>query len=737
MRDSADQSPKSPYVVRNSGTITAMAIRTTCRTCGHGGCGVFVQVEKGDVVRFEADRDHPISRGYFCSKGLASAEIARHPDRLSHPLRRVGPRGAGRFERISWDEALDEIAERLRGFKEETGAESVAFAHGTGRDYAHFLYRVANLFGTPNVLNPGHMCYIPRVTISRLLGLPGLPICDYENRPRCNLVWGSNHLKSNPDEYKAVQLARNLKGSKLIVVDPRRTALAERADLWLQLRPATDTALALGMINHLIERDLYDREFVERHTYGFDELAARAAEYDLDRVEELTWVPAEQVAAAAELFATTKPACIQWGVGLEQNVNCIDADRSLIYLLALTGNLDAPGGNVIFEPAPVVPYMTFRLGDRLPPEQRAKMLGGDKYRVGLAAVRCTPPEIYHAILTGQPYPVRALLVFGTNPLSAHENATMIREALERLEFLVVADLFMTPSARLADLVLPVAFWLEHDGIGDYWKEHGFVFPRNKVLEPPGEARPDHLILNELGKRLGYGEFFFDSLEGALDFMLEPSGLTWREFRDRPYLQGRVGRYRKYETDGFATETGRLELASRALERLGYDPLPEFVEPPESPANSELAARYPYVLITGARIFEFFNSEHRNVPSLRRRHPDPLAELNPRTAAEHGIADGDWISIETPRGRIRQRARLTDGIDPRVVHVEHGWWFPEREDGGWAESNANILTDDAGPLDPRMGSTNLKGLLCRIARESSDQPTRQDSDGEHGRLAGTE
>jgi anaerobic selenocysteine-containing dehydrogenase len=263
--------------------------------------------------------------------------------------------------------------------------------------------------------------------------------------------------------------------------------------------------------------------------------------------------------------------------------------------------------------------------------------------------------------------------------------------------------------------LPAATWLENDNIADYWKVHGYIFPRNKVVEPPGEAQSDQLILNDLGKKLGFSEYFWDDYEDSLDYILEPTGLTWKDFRDVPWLRT-MPEYRKHERDGFRSASGKLDFYLKQYEDWGYDPLPDYVEPPESPESGiEFTDKYPLILITGIRVFNFFNSEHRQSESLLKGHPDPLLEIHPETAKELHIEDGKWVFIESPRGSVKFRARLFDGIDRRVVATEFGWWFPKRgaPDYGWSESNINILTMDGPPLDPGMGATNLKGLMCNV------------------------
>ena len=692
-------------------------MRTVCRACGHGGCGVYVAVEDGEPVKVLPDWEHPVSKGYTCKKAHGFLELQTHPDRLLYPMQRVGERGEGKWRRLSWDDALSLLANKMQQIKTESGAESVVFGHGTGRDFHRFVYRVANLYGSPNVLTPGHMCYLPRVAICKALGMD-IPLCDYDNNPRCVVAWGSNHLISNPDENKGINLAKTLQaGAKLIVIDPRGNKLADKADLWLQLRPATDSALALGMLHVIVRENLHDHDFVNNHTTGFEQLKKRLEKFPPEVVEQITWVPKEKIIQAARLYAETKPAALQWGVGVEQNVNCVDADRALIYLVALTGNLDVPGGNVIFGLPPGLPRAKFSMFDQLPEGQRKKLLGGDKYKLGASINRITPHVVWDAIETGDPYPVRALVVFASNQLMARENANRVHKALKKVEFFAAADIFKTPTTELADLVLPAATWLENDNIADYWKVHGYVFPRLKVVEPRGEAWPDHVILNELGKKLGFRDEFWDTYEESLDFILEPAGLTWDEFKKMPYLRNEP-EFRKHEKRGFNSASGKLELHLTQYEEWGYDPLPDFVEPPESPAREEeFVSRYPVVLTTGHRVFNYFGSELRQSRYLRKSHPDPLIEMHPELAQAKGIEEGDWVWVETPRGRVKLRAKLFDGIDPRVVSAEFGWWFPEKgaPDYGWSESNINVLTMDGPPLDPGMGATNLKGLMCNIER----------------------
>lgn len=702
-------------MIADISTEEEKVIRTNCRAC-HGGCGVLVHMKDGAIDKIEGDPDFPTNHGTICSKGLAFKQLVYHPDRLKYPLKRAGEKGEGKWERIGWEEAFDTIAHKLYHYKAEFGAESIVLGQGTSREFESFLSRFANLLGTPNVMGAGYMCYLSRV-VAALSVCGKLPIVDYEGNPQCVIVWGNNVVWNNADEYTGENLMRVLsQGSKLIVVDPRLTYLAGRADVWLQLRPGTDTALMLGMANAIIEEELYDKEFVSKYVHGWDDFRRRVKEYPLDRVEQITWVPQDKIREAARLFARTKPAAIQWGVAIEQSINCIDNDRTLIYLVALTGNLDARGGNVFYTPPKAQNIGQFAAHDQLPSDKRAKMLGGDIFRLAARINVITPKMVWNAILTGQPYPVKAMLIHGSNPVVTRENAQEVYRALSRLEFLSVSDFFMTPTAELADIVLPAATWLEADYLGGFFFRHGYIFPRKKIVQI-GECKSDFEMFHELGKRVGQEEWG-ENVEQDLDGILKPAGLTWQQVKDLPFLRGTVT-YRKHEQKGFSTPTRKVEFSSTILQELGYDPLPTFKEVPESPVSRpDLLERYPYILITGARTPVFFHSEHRMIPWLRELHPDPIVELHPDTAQKHGIKEGDWVYIESPRGRIRQRAKLTTGIRPQVVAIQHGWWFPEVKtpDHGWKESNSNILTDnDPKGLDAAMGASNLRVLLCRVYR----------------------
>ena len=451
------------------------------------------------------------------------------------------------------------------------------------------------------------------------------------------------------------------------------------------------------------------------YIHGWDAFKERVKEYPLYKVEQITGVDEDLIRAAARMYATIKPAGIHWGVPTEQTINCTDFTRTAIGLMAATGNLDAPGGNVFHVPPKVRKVSEFSRHDALTPRQREKRLGGDQYKLAGRMALITPKAAWDAILTEKPYPLKAGIFVGTNPVITEANAKDIYAALQKLDFLAVADFFLTPTAELAHIFLPAGTWLEQNHMAENWKFHGYVLARQKVVEI-GECWQDHKIFQELGKRMG--QEWWDTVEDTLDYLLEPTGLTWEQFKEKGFLKGDMV-YFKYRKGGFSTPTRKVEIYSTILEDWGRDPLPKYTEIPESPVSRpDLAREYPYILNAGLRTPTFFHSANRQVPWLREIRPDPIVEIHPETARKHGIKETDWVWIESPRGRIKEKVKLNDGIDPGVVVAEHGWWYPEIRDAGhgWDISNINLLTDDSHQsMDPVMGATNLRVLLCKISR----------------------
>lgn len=710
-----------------------MIVKTFCARMDHGGCGLRVHVENGKIVKVEGDPDSPLNRGTLCAKGMAQVERLNHPDRLLHPLKRAGARGENQWVRISWEEALSAISGKFQDAIHRGEEGSIAFAQGTPKGLElYMMIRLANVLRVPTVITPGSICHMPRETAA-MMTCGFFPVPDYDHPPALILVWGSNLFQTNEEGIIGSQLRRAMdKGAGLITVDPRKTLLAQRARLWLKPRPGTDLELAMGMIKVIVEEGLYDHDFIQRWTLGFDELKEHVASLSMKEISAVTWVPEEGIREAARLYARARPACLQWGNALEHTAQSVQCARALLILMAITGNLDSPGGNVNRISPPVMRPGEFVLSRDFP-EKRERLLC-PQFRLA-AQMGFTPSQMaVKAILTGKPRPLRMMYIQGGNPLLSYANAEETYRALTCLDFLVVADIFMTPTAQLADIVLPAATNLEFDDLGHYGLPHGFILARPKVVDPPGECWPDSLILNELAWKLGRSASFWPNLRACLDDILKPAGMNYDDLKKIGILKG-PWRYRTYEENGFNTPSKKVEIFSSRFKEWGYDPLPIYRELIDSRKSMEeakeagetkggskesqkpLEGLYPLIL-TSAKDPHYFHSAYRNLPSLRRLSPDPVTLIHPETARSLNIQDRDWVIIETPRGTIRQKASLNPDLDPRVVVGAYGWWFPERKDlalSGWKESNINILTDNDLPYDPAIGSTRLRAIPCKVSK----------------------
>ena len=544
-------------------------VRSTCRLC-YNNCGVLIHMQGDSPVKIEGDPSHPLNKGALCKIGLASLEYLESPYRLKHPLKRIGPKGRGDWKEISWDEALDIVADRLKGAKEEYGAESVQIIRGSHKGIADaYLTRFANLFGTPNISSMASVCFMPGVKASEFTyGYYSVP--DYEYPPQCIVVWGCDPASTLIGVYNDIIYGLE-KGTKLIVIDPVKSKLAEKADVWIRLRPGTDLAFALGVMNVMIDENLGDQQFIDHWTVGFAELKKHVQEYSPDRVAEITWVPREQIVQSARLFSSRKPACIQWGNGVETNINSIQTCRAIAILRAISGNLGVPGGEVkwsntgIYTPTQgsATSLAEFACQNELPIEIRNKRLTA-KDRLAPFVYYATPQRIIQAILDGDPYPIRAAYVLGGNIINSYTNSRETYQALLKLDFLAVADLFMTPTALMADIVLPVASYLEFDSIGEPC--YIPVASVQQKVATVGESWSDMKILNELAKRMGLPHFG-ENVEDSLDLFLKPAGITFEEFRRIGRLSG-TKLYRHYEKDGFETPSKKVELFSKRFEEWG-------------------------------------------------------------------------------------------------------------------------------------------------------------------------
>ena len=465
-------------------------VKSFCARLCSGTCGILVTLEGQRITHIKGDPDCPFNRGVICPKGRALPELLYHPDRLTVPLKRIGRKGADRWQPISTDEALETLAGKLKGYAENCGPESILLYVGAYRGLERdFIQRFARVLGTPNTVSVDNNCHVPRTTAARYT-FGDMPFPDYEHPPQCIIIWGRNSLQTGGDGSPGQFRPAFDKGTRFIVIDPRKIALAARAELWLKPRPGSDGLLALGMLNVIINEKLYDAGFVEEWTVGFDRFKNFIAAYPPAEVAEKTWVPQSLIEQAARLFAAAKPAAIQWGNALDQTSNAFQACRAVAILMALTGNLDVPGGAAFPDNVPLLSGAEFCQDCE---SVRTLPAGpGSRFKLAAQAGFVPSQEASKAILSQQPYPLKAGLIFGSNPLLTYAGAQETFAAFQKLDFMVVADLFMTPTVAMADIVLPVAAHLEYD---DLLQHRGCVVARPRIIAPSGECRSDMQWIN--------------------------------------------------------------------------------------------------------------------------------------------------------------------------------------------------------------------------------------------------
>ena len=716
-----------------------------CGICP-AGCFVTATLEDGRLVKVEPQDGNPL--GMICQIGRHSPEIVHDPDRLLYPLRRIGPRGSHDFERISWDQAFESIVERLQETKRDFGPEATAIYTGRGSfDMALCdIFQPAGVavssassvlfpFGSPNTLGVGALCYVsfamiaPHVTMGEMLSTMETDL----DQSELIVIWGANPATDSPPLAHLQILQARQRGSEVIAIDPRRAETAvESGAEWVPIRPGTDGALALGMINVLVEEELYDEHFALEWTVGFDDLCSYVQHFRPEVVEVITGVPAGKIRELARRIASSRGACPIMYTGLEYSDSGVQAIRAVFTLWALAGQLDVPGG------------LLFRMKENIFPQNRSRLIPNPDVRKALGRDRFPVYSAYRgeshaialpeAVLKGKPYPIRTLVVLGGSLITAWPQPAIWRKTLEALDFLVCINRYHTADSAYADIVLPAATYYE---ITSYMRFGALFKIRERLVASQGEARNDFLILAELAQRLGYGDLYPQSEEEMLRFALQPSGFSLEEARAAggevrvptvmmQYKKWQKGLLRPDGQPGFNTPSGKFEIASSILAEHGYDPLPVYTEPTEGPlANPDLARKYPLVFNSGARTAFDFRSQHHGVPGLAKRHSQPPVTLNREDAGALGIEEGERVWVETPRGRVLFTARLTDNIVRGAIDAAMGGGGPL---GGraWQECNVNELTDITR-FDPISGFPIYKTLLCRVSKSDSSHLSERNPD----------
>ena len=682
-------------------------LRTFCGFC-HANCGMKVLVKDGRIDKVQGNLDFPGSRGHLCPKGLAAPEVVYSPQRLQYPLLQHN----GRRERISWPRALDIIAERLHEIREKHGPEKLLQLRGAPmteevRDgFAQFMAS----YGSPNATGPSHLCSTPR-HLGKELVLGGRTVPDFE-RMNCLVIWGANPTNSRslcetmvPERFYSTVSDARKRGAKIVVIDPRRTEMAAAADLWVKIAVGTDLALGLALINVIISEELYDREFVDRWTVGFERLQEHVGGLTPEWAEKITAVPAATIRHLARLYATTKPAAIIDGNGLDQHPQVVQTVRAVTMLTAITGNIDVSGGNVFVAKPKTAPCPT------VPPP--IKHLAAEVIPL---FPRVTVPYMIDALLTGQPYLPRALITHHANPLLINANYQRVRQALEKLELIVVYDILPTATAELAHVILPAACDFERHGYG-VWPgfEGGYAALQQKVIDPPGEARSVFAVEYELAKRLGLAQAYpWTNDEEWISYKLSPLNITFADLQREHLISIAPGiGFQKYLAKGFKTPSGKIELYSEKLKEHGQDPLPLYQPCGES---RELIKQYPLIGTT-RRPGNYVHTRFRDVSSLRRAQPDPLLRMHPQDAESRKIGDGELATVRSPEGKISLKTRVTDEIGPGVVVVDFGWGNPW--DGG---PNVNILTSDQKRCR-LSGATPNRRFRCEVTTGLLDDKER--------------
>lgn len=704
-------------------------VKSICHMCGaaYAGCGIDVHVEGGKVVKIEGTKGHPVNDGKLCPKGLAGVQMVNNPERLQYPLKRVGEKCSGKFERISWDEAMGMLAGTFKEVIASDGPQAIAWLKGQGAGWEQawdFCQRFMNAISAPNLIEHGHNCHFGR-GVGHATTFGWMPDPDYEYA-RLIILWGYNPINTALTNHGRRIMDAKKRGVPLIVIDPRFSKLAAKADIFVRVRPGSDQALALGMMNVIIKENLTDKEFVEKWTYGFDKLAEVVEEWTPEKAAEVTWVPADTIRKVARMYATIKPACLHDSNGIDQRPNVVQTIRAMSCLSVITGNF-ARRGTRILDPETFPFTRPYRTMDGRDYSHDAVVAMWQKsvshypffYALGYVPV----PDIIDAMITDKPYPIKAALVHSMNPAVITDNSARVQQALRRVPFLAVFDPILTPTAQLADLVLPAATYLERDFLNKWWfgskprNDAAYYQLQRKCVEPLGECKTDFDFIRELTLAMGHEQDWpFNTIQQWIDDELEPVGLSFQKLAENPekvvwkaFTPDEICEksLEKYLQLPFLPQN-KIALYSDFLGQIGGDPLPHYVEPGETPfSQPELAKEYPLVANSSLKPGLFVHSQYRTLPWLKELMPEGFVEIHPETAAKLGIEDGDMVTVKSPRASIDTRARVVASVDPRVVMLTHGWWDPV----------VNYLTTDEY-RDPLCGATSDRCFLVNVSKRRS-------------------
>ncbi len=696
---------------------TEEIVKTACWLC-FCQCGIDVYVKDGKITRIEGMKEHPLNRGLLCFKGQQVKDYVYSKERVKYPMLKQN----GEWKRISWNEALDIIAAKMIEVRQKYGATAFATCVGESMEArvctgSWLVSRFMDAYGSPNDYSTG-FCYRSRIQAQNLTyGIGAIHVPNTENA-KCIILWGHNPDITAPPMGKKVVEARR-KGAKLIVIDPKRIPPAKNADIFVQIKPGTDGALILAVLNVIITEELFDHEFVEKWTIGFDQLAERVQSYPPEKVEKITGVPAQKIREIARMYATIKPASILQGLcTLDQTANGFQNSRAISILQAITGNVGIQGG---MRQIIMIPINLMRLPEKWgdiakPPMADEYPLTSGDFGI-LIGLSVGPFPWVETIISEKPYPIKMMIFDSANPMVTFPNTNKVKQALEKLEFIVALDIEMSPTAEMADMVLPGATFIERTDLAynTYLAlmDVPYAMLCKKAIAEIGESRPSWKFWIDLAKRLGYEEYFpWQSAEDLIDYYIAPSGMTVQQLKEHPSgISCGTVKYADYyekhpEEPRFITPSGRIEIYCETLANIGFDPLPGYTEPTESPISQpDLAEEYPLILTTGTRTNEYHNSRYRYLSKSNKRMSEAMAEIHPDSAKKYGIGDGEMMTVKTKRGMIDIKAKITEDLMPGVVSIPFGW----------VQANVNFLTNDA-PACPGSGYPALRSMLCKVEKK---------------------
>ena len=710
-------------------------IPTFCAMCGpSSGCGIMAKVVDGKFVGIESFPECPTNNGVNCPKAHAAPQWVYSPERLKYPMKRVGAKGEGKFQRITWDEAVTLIADKLKEQKAKYGPESLGILSPARRSYSDYLYRFLMTHGSPNYGHSG-ICAMQRgFTMTYTLG--GNPGPDYANADLM-VIWGKQPVFSGASKNAVSQLvAAKERGCKFITIKPTLEPDGAMTDsIWVPLRPGTDAALGLAMLNVVINEKLYDAAFVDKWTYGFDQLKEHVQKYTPEWAEKITGVTATQIKEVARMYATTPKASIDSGNGPEHCPSANDAFRTIAALMAITGHLDKPGTNVWGAGSKMPSPRGVHMMDKYTQEWVDKLVGYEFPAVFQPWTEGTSSSLYRlfdSVLTGKKYPIRAIIAPGSQAIASTRGTKRIIEALKKLEFFVILDVARTSDQAYADVVIPISTMYETDH--PFETSGSWIMARNKVIEPIGETKSDYEFWLDLGNKMGYGaDWWNGDIKKHMDWRVEPLQMTYEELRTK-YPKGRMYEsnpptYEQYATR-FGTKStridkgpylpqGKVALYNTLFEKAGFTPMPVWRELPEGPtATPDLLTKYP-LLLSDYHTSRTYNAAWlRHVPYLREVEPYPFLHIHPDTAKARGINEGDWVTVEGPHGSMKVKAMIYPGTRPDTVMVLHGWWQGCQELGmedfpiadGGANTNNMYTTDPDKMFDPIVTAMSSQTLV---------------------------